>query len=119
MKILLVEDEAPVRTFSARALREKGYKVIEASCGEEALKIAENEKFDLLITDVIMPKMDGPTLSKTLKEQLPNVRTLFISGYTEDTFRQDVSKNSDIYFLQKPFTLRDLAKKVKEVLINA
>ena len=117
--ILLVEDEEPVRVFSARALREKGYKVIEASCGDEALEILNDEKIDLLITDVIMPKMDGPTLSKMIKDKLPGVKTLFISGYTADTFKQDVSKNSDIHFLQKPFSLRDLAVKVKEVLSGA
>ena len=117
--ILLVEDEEPVRLFSARALREKGYKILEASSGEEALQIAEKEKFDLLVTDVVMPKMDGPTLSKLLKEKMPSLKTIFISGYTEETFRQDASQNADIHFLQKPFTLRDLAVKVKRVLKNA
>ena len=117
--ILLVEDEEPVRLFSARALREKGYKILEASSGEEALQIADKEQFDLLVTDVVMPKMDGPTLSKILKEKIPSLKTIFISGYTEETFRQDASKNADIHFLQKPFTLRDLAVKVKKVLQNA
>ena len=117
--ILLVEDEDPVRMFSARALRDKGYKVLEAACGEEALKIAEKEKFDLLVTDVVMPKIDGPTLNKMLKSKISNLKTIFISGYTEDTFRQDIGKNSSIHFLQKPFTLKDLASKVKEVITNA
>lgn len=116
--ILLVEDEEPVRLFSARALREKGYKILEASSGEEALLIADKEQFDLLVTDVIMPKMDGPTLSKLLKEKFAGLKTIFISGYTEETFRQDASQNADIHFLQKPFTLRDLAVKVKKVLQN-
>lgn len=114
--ILLVEDEDPVRMFSSRALREKGYRVLEASCGEDALKIAGIEKFDLLVTDVVMPKMDGPTLSTMLKKQIPDLKTIFISGYTEDTFRKDVGRNSNIHFLQKPFTLKDLASKVKEVI---
>ena len=114
--ILLVEDEEPVRLFSARALREKGYKILEAANGEEAMQLADKERFDLLVTDVIMPKMDGPTLSKLLKEKVPNLKTIFISGYTEETFRQDASQNADIHFLQKPFTLRDLAVKVKKVL---
>ncbi len=117
--ILLVEDEDPVRMFSARALRDKGYKVLEAACGEDALKIAEKEKFDLLVTDVVMPKIDGPTLNKMLKSKISNLKTIFISGYTEDTFRQDIGKNSSIHFLQKPFTLKDLASKVKEVITNA
>ena len=108
-----------MRLFSARALREKGYKILEASSGEEALQIADKEQFDLLVTDVVMPKMDGPTLSNILKEKIPSLKTIFISGYTEETFRQDASKNADIHFLQKPFTLRDLAVKVKKVLQNA
>ena len=117
--ILLVEDENSVRMFTARALKERGYKILEASCGDDALKLAEHEKFDLLITDVIMPKMDGPTLSNALKERNTSLKTIFISGYTEDTFRQDAAENSDIHFMQKPFTMTALLKKVKEVLINA
>lgn len=117
--ILLVEDEDPVRMFSSRALREKGYKVLEAACGEDALEIAEKENFDLLITDVVMPKIDGPTLNKMLKSKKNDLKTIFISGYAEDTFRQDIGKNSNIHFLQKPFTLKDLASKVKEVISNA
>lgn len=114
--ILLVEDEEPVRLFSSRALRNKGYKVLEAACGEEALQIAKKEKFDLLITDVVMPKIDGPTLNKKLRETINDFKTIFISGYAKDTFREDIGKNSRIHFLQKPFSLKDLATKVKEVL---
>jgi two-component system cell cycle sensor histidine kinase/response regulator CckA len=114
--ILLVEDEDAVRMFSARALRDKGYKVFEASGGEEAIEISKSNIFDLLVTDVVMPKIDGPTLSKILRESIKDLKTIFISGYTEDTFRQNVGKNSNIHFLQKPFTLKDLATKVKEVL---
>ena len=114
--ILLVEDEEPVRLFSSRALRNKGYKVLEAACGEEALQIAQKEKFDLLITDVVMPKIDGPTLNKKLRETITDFKTIFISGYAKDTFREDIGKNSKIHFLQKPFSLKDLATKVKEVL---
>ncbi len=117
--ILLVEDEDAVRIFSARALRDKGYKVLEANCGESALKLASSgEKFDILITDVMMPHMDGPTLNNRLRESIKNLKTIFISGYTEDTFRKDLDKDTSIHFLQKPFTLRDLATKVKEVIEN-
>ena len=116
--ILLVEDEDAVRKFATRALRDRGYNVVEATNGVEALKIAENIKIDLLITDVIMPKVDGPTLNKRLREVKGNFKTIFISGYTEDTFRQDLDKDFGIHFMQKPFTLRDLANKVKEVLHN-
>ncbi|MDR2459140.1 MAG: response regulator [Holosporales bacterium] len=114
--VLIVEDEDSVRMFSARTLREKGYKVLEASSGDEAIKIAQSSDFDLLVTDVVMPKMDGPTLCRAIKDMGKNVKTIFISGYSEDTFRKDVGKNPMIHFLQKPFTLQGLAGKVKEVL---
>ena len=114
--ILLVEDEDPVRKFTSRALRDNGYKVIEASCADEAIKAVENEQFDLLITDIIMPKMDGPTLNKFLREKYQGFKTIFISGYAIDTFRQEISKENTLYFIQKPFSLKELLKKVKEVL---
>lgn len=115
--ILLVEDEDAVRLFSARAMRDKGYKVIEAENGDKALEIVEQgQSFDLLVTDVVMPHMDGPTLCKKIRDIHPNMKTIFISGYTEDTFRKNLGHNADIHFLQKPFTLKDLAQKVKDVL---
>lgn len=114
--ILLVEDEDPVRNFISRALKDKGYNVIEAKSGADALQIVNNINMDLLITDVIMPKMDGPTLNKKLREVKSNFKTIFISGYTEDTFRENLDKELGIYFMQKPFSLKDLASKVKEVL---
>jgi two-component system cell cycle sensor histidine kinase/response regulator CckA len=117
--ILLVEDEDAVRMFSARALREKGYRVIEADSGESALDLVkQGEKFDVLVTDVVMPKMDGPTLSKRIRDIYPDTKTIFISGYTEDTFRKNLDHNTKIHFLPKPFTLKDLATKVKEVLTS-
>ena len=115
--ILLVEDEDAVRLFSARALRDKGYKVIEAENGDKALELVEQgQSFDLLVTDVVMPHMDGPTLCKKIRDIHPNMKTIFISGYTEDTFRQNLGHNAHIHFLQKPFTLKDLAQKVKDIL---
>lgn len=116
-RVLLVEDEDAVRMFSARALREKGYTVLEANNGEAALGMVERgEKFDILITDVVMPKMDGPTLNKRIRDIYPTAKTIFISGYTEDTFRKNLDDDADIHFLPKPYTLKDLASKVKEVL---
>ncbi|MDP3371588.1 MAG: response regulator [Candidatus Paracaedibacteraceae bacterium] len=115
--IMLVEDEDAVRLFSARALRDKGYTIIEAENGNKALELVEQgEKFDLLVTDVVMPHMDGPTLCKKIRDIYPEMKTIFISGYTEDTFRKNLGHNADIHFLQKPFTLKDLAQKVKDVL---
>lgn len=117
--ILLVEDEDAVRIFSARALRDKGYKVIEASNGEDALEMVnEGAEFDLLVTDVVMPHMDGPSLSKKVREIVPDLRTIFISGYAEDAFRKNLGDDTNIHFLPKPFTLKELAAKVKDVILH-
>ncbi len=116
--ILLVEDEESVRMFGARALRDKGYRVFEAACGDEALEFITNtqEKIDLIITDVVMPRVDGPTLVNELKKRHLNFKVIFISGYMEDSFRQQLNSEEDIHFLLKPFNLRDFALKVKSVL---
>ena len=117
--VLLVEDEDAVRMFSARALREKGYQVIEACNGEEALEtINQGTSFDVLVTDVVMPQMDGPELNKKAREIIPDLKTIFISGYTEDDFRKNLGDDTNIHFLPKPFTLKDLAAKVRDVLGN-
>jgi two-component system cell cycle sensor histidine kinase/response regulator CckA len=117
--ILLVEDEDAVRVFSARALRNKGYNVLEARSGEEALLVLEKEggaRIDLTVTDVVMPQMDGPTLYKHIREKWPNMKVVFVSGYTEDRLREQFTSGETIYFLAKPFTLKQLAAKVKDVL---
>jgi two-component system cell cycle sensor histidine kinase/response regulator CckA len=116
--VMLVEDEDPVRIFSARALRNKGYTVLEARSGEAALELMGStaDKIDLLITDVVMPKMDGPGLVREVRETHPDMKVIFISGYTEDSFRQRLDSDSNIHFLPKPFSLKQLATKVKEVI---
>jgi len=116
-RILLVEDEDPVRVFSARALRNKGYDVLEARCGEEALEhlAADEAGIDLLITDVVMPRMDGPTLIRRVRAIRPDIRVICISGYAEDRFRQHLD-GEDTHFLAKPFSLKQLATKVKDVI---
>ena len=116
--ILLVEDEDAVRMFSSRALRDKGYRIIEASNGESALEFIQKNAsiIDLVITDVVMPKMDGPTLMEHIKEFNPKMKIIFISGYTEDSFRNSLANNSQVHFLSKPFNLKELAGKVKEVI---
>src|SRR5262249_39053454 len=118
--VLLVEDEDPVRLFSARGLRNKGYRVIEAKSGEAALEGITNgaEKGGILITDVVMPRMDGPTLVRQVRELHPDMKVIFISGYTEDAFRKRLDSDGDIHFLPKPFTLKQLAGKVKEVMLS-
>jgi two-component system cell cycle sensor histidine kinase/response regulator CckA len=116
--ILLVEDEDAVRVFSSRALRNKGYNILEARSGEEALEVlkTEGDKVDLIVSDVVMPQMDGPTLYKHVRDQWPNIKVVFVSGYTEDRLREQFTSGETIYFLPKPFTLKQLAGKVKEVI---
>ena len=116
--VLLVEDEDGVRAFSARALRNKGYEVLEARSGEAALEMLSEaaKPIDLLITDVVMPKVDGPTLVRQVRDQRPDLKVIFISGYAEDAFRQRLDQDAGIHFLPKPFSLKQLAGKVKEVM---
>ncbi|MES2729311.1 MAG: ATP-binding protein [Pseudomonadota bacterium] len=116
-QILLVEDEDAVRAFSTRALTNKGYDVLAAESGEAALALMaekDNPKIDMLITDVIMPNMDGPTLAKKLRETIPTLKILFMSGYTEERLKEHMDER--VFFLPKPFTLKILAQKVKDVL---
>ncbi len=116
--ILLVEDEEAVRSFAARALRMRGYQVLEADGGEEALEIVQNQTqtIHLLITDVVMPNMDGPTLVRAVRRLRPEMKIMFMSGYAEEAFRRNDEKAEDLHFLPKPFGLKQLAAKVKEVL---
>jgi two-component system cell cycle sensor histidine kinase/response regulator CckA len=116
-RILLVEDEDAVRTFSTRALMNKGYEVLGAEHGQAALNLMEEQEdkhIDLLITDVMMPDMDGPTLAQRMRQDNPKLKIIFISGYTEDKLKGHMGEN--ISFLPKPFTLKQLAIKVKEAL---
>ena len=116
--VLLVEDEDAVRAFGARALKNKGYNVLEANSGEAALEVLADgsQAVDLLITDVVMPRLDGPSLVRRVRETRPDMPVIFISGYAEDGFRQRLGREAGIHFLPKPFTLKDLAGKVKEVM---
>jgi two-component system cell cycle sensor histidine kinase/response regulator CckA len=115
--VLLVEDEDAVRLFSARALRNKGYKVIEAKSGENALELLEKSPaIDVLVTDVVMPQMDGTELIKRVRERTPSMRVICISGYAEETFRKRLDSATDVHFLPKPFSLEQLAGKVKDVI---
>ncbi|HJR55298.1 MAG TPA: ATP-binding protein [Rhizomicrobium sp.] len=114
--ILLVEDEEAVRSFAARALRMRGYNVLEAGGGDEALEIVQGgAEIHLIITDVVMPNMDGPTMVKHVKQIKPEIPVIFMSGYAEEAFRRDEGAG-DIHFLPKPFGLKQLAAKVKDVL---
>ncbi|MEO5806862.1 cell cycle histidine kinase CckA [Devosia sp.] len=120
-RILLVEDEESVRNFSARALRTTGYEVFEADGGDEALEILEELEFkiDLMISDVLMPEMDGPTLLKHVREVMPTLKVIFVSGFAEDSVRRDIEDDQSVEFLSKPYSLDQINSKVKEVLQSA
>ncbi|MEM8625701.1 MAG: response regulator [Pseudomonadota bacterium] len=115
--ILLVEDEAAVRSFAARALRLRGYDVEMTEEAEEALQLLEDETrhFDLIVSDVMMPGMDGPAFVAEARKMRPDLSVLFVSGYAEEAFRRDI-ENPEYAFLAKPFSLAELTAKVKEVL---
>ncbi len=115
--ILLVEDEDAVRMFAGRALRNKGYTVLEARSGEQALDVLRGEgTIDVLISDVVMPGMDGVTLAKLVAMERPAIRIILISGYSEDVARNGIDPDSGITFLPKPFSLKQLAGAVKQVM---
>jgi CheY-like chemotaxis protein len=119
--VLLVEDEPSVRNVVALALRELGYTVLEAGNGEEGLEVAEKYgggKIDLLLTDVVMPRMWGKELSERLRTVHPSIRTIFFSGYPGDFVVDYGVLDPDIDFVPKPFSRTVLARRVREVLDN-
>jgi len=117
LSVMLVEDEAPVRAFAARALKMHGVDVTEASCAEVALEILQDpEHFvDIIVSDVVMPGMDGPTWVRKALEQRPEVKVIFVSGYAEESFAREHAKNPNAIFLPKPFSLKQLIETVREL----
>jgi two-component system cell cycle sensor histidine kinase/response regulator CckA len=118
--VLLVEDEDGLRSLNARGLRSRGYTVLEAANGIEALEVlAEREgAVDLVVSDVVMPEMDGPTLLKNMRETNPDLKIIFVSGYAEDAFARSLPENQQFSFLPKPFTLSQLVAQVKETMAS-
>lgn len=116
--VLLVEDEAPVRAFATRALRLKGYTVLEAESAEDALNILDDPELvvDVFVTDVVMPGMDGPTWVSKALESRPDARVVFVSGYTEGAFGDSGPQIANSTFLPKPFSLNQLTEAVFEKL---
>ena len=116
--ILLVEDEDPVRAVNGRALSARGYTVLEAASGVEALQIIEQrgEPVDLVVSDVVMPEMDGPTLLGELRKLYPDLKVIFVSGYAEDAFKKNLPEGEEFNFLAKPFSLRQLVETVKQAI---
>ncbi len=116
--ILLVEDEDGLRALNARGLKSRGYSVLEAANGVEALEIFNRKdgKVDLVVSDVVMPEMDGPTLLKELRQRSPDLKIIFVSGYAEEAFEKSLPEGQQFSFLPKPFTLKQLVAAVKETM---
>jgi two-component system, cell cycle sensor histidine kinase and response regulator CckA len=116
--VLLVEDEEAVRRGGKRMLEARGYEVHEAGTGVEALEIlTELEgKVDIVVSDVVMPEMDGPTLLTELRKDYPDMKFIFVSGYAEDAFAKNLPADAKFGFLAKPFSLKQLATSVREML---
>jgi two-component system, cell cycle sensor histidine kinase and response regulator CckA len=116
--ILLVEDEEGLRALNARGLASRGYTVLEAGNGIEAIEQLEKSdgRVDLVVSDVVMPEMDGPTLARELRSRNPNLKIIFVSGYAEDAFQKHLPEHGHYAFLPKPFTLKQLVAAVKETL---
>jgi len=116
--ILVAEDEDGVRSLTREVLEKYGYTVLEAANGEEALKVAESHEgpVDLLLSDVVMPRMGGPELAQALLAKRPSVKVLYMSGYTDHPMVRRGVVNAGVAFLQKPFTLTVLVSRVREVL---
>jgi two-component system, cell cycle sensor histidine kinase and response regulator CckA len=117
-RILVVEDEDSVRAFAVRALQSRGYTVLEADSGERGLEAIESDKdgFELILSDVVMPEMDGPTMLSEIRKRGYTMKFIFMSGYAEDAFERNLENPDDFGFLQKPFSLKQLLEKVKDSL---
>jgi len=117
--ILLVEDEDGLRALNARGLTSRGYTVLEASNGLEAIEAFDKHgHVDLVVSDVVMPEMDGPTLLKELRRRDQNVKIIFVSGYAEEAFSKNLPSQEQYAFLAKPFTLKQLVAEVKKTLVQ-
>ncbi len=116
-KILFVEDEKAVRTFAVRALRKKGYEVVDSDSAENAWEILQKDPhFDLLLTDMVLPEMSGAQLTNLVKKQYPDMPVILASGYSEDIAKKEVDNTYQFYFITKPYSLDDLTAKVFDVL---
>jgi two-component system cell cycle sensor histidine kinase/response regulator CckA len=115
--ILLVEDEEGLRALNARGLASRGYTVLQAGNGIEAIELfAKHDHVDLVVSDVVMPEMDGPTLLRELRRRNPKVKIIFVSGYAEDAFAKNLTAQEHYAFLAKPFTLKQLVAEVKRAM---
>ena len=118
--VLLVEDEAPVRAFASRALKLRGFSVLEAESGEEALALLDDSDLtvDIVVTDVVMPGLDGPSWIKQAREKRPDMKVIFVSGYAEENFAEGQPAIPNSIFLPKPFSLNELTATVRGQLAD-
>ena len=117
IRILFVEDEDSVRSFATRALEKKGYNVVGCNSAENALEQLEKEKdFQLLVTDMVMPGMNGIELADKVKKMIPDIKIILASGYSEEIARNEISSQSNFEFMAKPFSLGDLTQKIFDIL---
>ncbi|HEY8670114.1 MAG TPA: response regulator, partial [Terriglobales bacterium] len=116
--LLVVEDEPAFRDLLRETLQAAGFRVLVGTDGVDALQVAEQHDgpIQLLVTDVIMPRMSGPELAKSLKEVRPQIRVLYLSGYTDDKLGSVSELDRELALLQKPFDLRELIEKIREIL---
>ena len=119
--VLLVEDEEAVRAFASRALASRGYTVVEARSGVEALEQMKThgDAVELVVSDVVMPEMDGPSLLRELRKTQPRLKIIFVSGYAEDAFKKNLPEGETFAFLPKPFSLKQLVQAVKDTMGEA
>jgi CheY-like chemotaxis protein len=116
--ILVVEDDEEVRKITGRILRMQGYRVLEASNGGDVFSVCDQHEgpFHLMITDVVMPEMKGPELAKRLSSSYPEMKVIYMSGYVEDVLSRQGILEKGMEYIQKPFTVNELARKAREVL---
>lgn len=118
-KILLAEDDTSMREYLQRALQRVGYEVLAVGCGTEAMPHLESDRFDLLLTDIVMPEMDGIELARRATELDPDIKVMFITGFAAVALNPDSRAPKDAKVLSKPFHLRDLVNEVGKMLAAA
>ena len=116
--IIIVDDEECIRRFVVRILSTSGYNILEAHNAEQALALAETNDFDLLLTDIVMPGMDGIELAELISKKRPHSKILFMSGYSGKFEKNTNACSEEINFIQKPFKISDLIKLIKTILIK-
>ena len=116
IRILLAEDDTSMREYLQRALQRVGYEVEAVGCGTEAVPLLEAEQFDLLLTDIVMPEMDGIELAQKASAIDPSIRVMFITGFAAVALNPDSNAQKDAKVLSKPFHLRDLVREVEKLV---